>query len=74
MEIWSKLFMGLCINSNSNTWYRFDFARLRDKTNFIPFAQLSHPEQLNKLMDTRAKEGTCQSYFYPTNSCHTQHH
>jgi hypothetical protein len=26
------------------------------KTNFIPFAQLSHPEQLNKLMDTRANK------------------
>jgi hypothetical protein len=25
------------------------------KTNFIPFAQLSHPKQLNELMDTRAK-------------------
>jgi hypothetical protein len=25
------------------------------KTNFIPFSQLSHPKQLNKLMDTRAK-------------------
>jgi hypothetical protein len=25
------------------------------KTDFIPFAQLSRPEQLNKLMDTRAK-------------------
>jgi hypothetical protein len=25
------------------------------KTNFIPFTQLSHPKQLNKLMDTRAK-------------------
>jgi hypothetical protein len=25
------------------------------KSNFIPFAQLSHPKQLNKLMDTCAK-------------------
>jgi hypothetical protein len=25
------------------------------KTDFIPFAQLSHPEQLNELMDTHAK-------------------
>jgi hypothetical protein len=24
-------------------------------TNFIPFAQLSHPEQLNELIDTHAK-------------------
>jgi hypothetical protein len=33
------------------------------KTDFIPFAQLSHPKQLNKLMDTRAKAWV-NSFFF----------
>ncbi len=57
MEIWSKLFFRLCTNSKLNTQYTYNLSKLRvgHKTNFIPFTQLSHPKQLNKLMDTYTK-------------------
>jgi hypothetical protein len=35
------------------------------KTNFIPFSQLSHPKQLNKLMDTRTKSRVDQIFSAP---------